>query len=202
MWNEPRAVILSTFSDAFLNTRARMQRVSDAKFFNGWVGGFLGSHLSMKMSPHSPLEIGDRVFVTICSATCSATFQAIAVAHSSLETTLQLETQPNYGPALEDVRYCCDATGGALIVGARRHTLQIGDISEKGLGGYVDAEVPRGTQVGFEIEGIYGKVGGLAEVRYCRAAPGETNYRIGLLITQVGRIDQARWTRMLGAQAA
>ncbi|RYG68079.1 hypothetical protein EON77_15860 [bacterium] len=180
-----------------------MQRLSDAKFFNGWVGGFLGAHLSMKMGPQAELHAGDRVFVTICSAQCSATFQAVAISSTLLETTLQLETMPKYGPVTEDVRYACDATGGAILHGSRRYAFEIGDISEKGLGGNIEAEIPRGTTVGFEIEGLYGKVGGKAEVRYCRAAPqAGDGYRIGLLITEVGRIDQARWSRMLGSQAA
>lgn len=196
-------VVFSTFSDSFLNTRARLQRLSDAKFFSGWVGGFMGSHLSMKFQSASELVTGDRVFVTICSAQCSSTFQAVVIARSPLETTLLLETPPKYGPVTEDVRYACEAMGGALLQGSKRYEFEIGDISEKGLGGFVDAEIARGTKIGFEIEGLYGKVAGQAEVRYCRADNQKGGrYRIGLLIVEVGRIDQARWGRMLGAQAA
>ncbi len=203
-WNRfDGLVVFSSFSDSFLNTRARLQRLSDAKFFSGWVGGFMGSHLSIKFQSSTELALGDRVFVTICSAQCSATFQALAVARSPLETTLLLESAPKYGPVTEDVRYACEAMGGALTVGVRRYPFEIGDISEKGLGGYVDTEIPSGTTMGFEIEGLYGKVAGAAEVRYCRTDPQkEGRFRIGLLIVEVGRIDQARWGRMLGAQAA
>ena len=180
-----------------------MQRLSDAKFFSGWIGGFVGSHLSMKLPPSHGLGVGDRVFVTICSPQCSATFQAVAVAKSPTETTLQLETMPKYGEVTEDVRYACEATGGGLTLGSRRYEFEVGDISDKGLGGHVCTEIARGTTVGFEIDGLYGKVGGMAEVRYCRASPHkEGQFRIGLLIVEVGRIDQARWGRMLGTQAA
>ena len=180
-----------------------MQRLSDAKFFSGWVGGFLGSHLSMKMPASAELVAGDRVFVTIVSAQCTATFTALVTGRSAVDSQLQLETPPKYGPVTEDVRYATEAMGGAITVGPKRHEFEIGDISEKGLGGYVDADLARGMNVGFEIEGLYGKVGGMAEVRYCRADPTKAGrFRVGLLIVQVGRIDQARWVRMLGAQAA
>ncbi len=196
-------MIFSTFSDAFLNTRARLQRLSDARFFSGWVSGSLGNHLSLRLAPGGDLALKDRIFVSLAAADFGATFHAEVTGLAGCEATLLIEGTPKYGPATEDVRYSTEAMSGTLLTGARKVDLEIGDISSKGLGGHVGSELARGTSVRFAIDGLYGQVAGAAEVRYCRAdhtQPGR--FRIGLLITEVGRIDQARWTRMLGSQAA
>ncbi|MER3495393.1 MAG: hypothetical protein C4320_00310 [Armatimonadota bacterium] len=73
----------------------------------------------------------------------------------------------------------------------------------KGIGGTIEVEIQHPGEIRFEIDGLYGPVAGTAEVRYCRADPQDpARFRIGLLILQVGRIDQARWVRMLRNEPA
>lgn len=194
-------MVFSSCSDVFTNTRARFQRVSDARFFSGWVAGSLGNQLSVRLAPGAELALGDRVFVSLACAQFGATFHAEVTGATASETLLTIEGKPKYGAATEDVRYSTASMTGCLAVGSKRHPMEIGDISSKGLGGHVDSEIARGVQVRFEIDGVYGQVGGTAEVRYCRADPARPGrFRIGLLIVAVGRIDGARWTRMLGEQ--
>ena len=195
--------MFASSADTFTNTRARLQRLSDARFFSGWVAGALGNHLSVRLAPGSELVLKDRVFVSLASAEFGATFHAEVTGVMPSETSLMIEGTPKYGPATEDVRYCTASMAGCLASGSKRYPIEIGDISSKGLGGHVETEIARGTQVRFDIDGLYGQVGGTAEVRYCRADPVQPGrFRIGLLIIEVGRIDQARWGRMIGAQSA
>ena len=193
----------TTLTDGFLNTRTRLQRLSDARFFSGWVAGFADGHLNVTLPAGCELAAGDRVFVTLNSVHCSATFQATLLPGGDSTRALGLEGVPRFAPPIEDPRYATESMPGTLTLGHRRIEMEIADVSEKGLGGTIDVEVPRGSSVRFEIEGIYGKVGGCAEVRYCRADPTRPGrFRTGLLLIEIGRIDQARWVKMLGAQGS
>ena len=43
----------------FVGTRARFQRLRDARLFNGWIENFFGSKVEVTTSTEFPVEIGD-----------------------------------------------------------------------------------------------------------------------------------------------
>ena len=187
----------------FTNVRVRLQRLVDLKFFNGWVTNFAGKEIYVRFSPPISFEPGDSFHFTVSGYDVCAQFTAVVFKELGEEVLFSVATPIVYSKPQEEVRYAIDGVMGIIFDQGVEYGFEVADVSRKGLGGFVQGNLTRGIEVTFKLESTYGAINGTGEVRYCRTDPQVvTRNRVGLRINSIGRIDSARWQKLLGEEVA
>ncbi len=205
----------------FVGTRARFQRLSDAKIFNGWVDQFYGNTVIVTTSADAPVELGDEFRVEGFGNQISVVFNAklssadgvtsllhaaAAVDGSSarmlepLKSTLKMVvTSPvRYSASQESVRYQVEGMFTGIAVNGEVISAFTVDVAPNGIGAVCKTEIEPGSATTIAIQTGLGPVKAEAVVRYCRAEKDREGYfRIGLMFTNMGRIERPRWERFV-----
>jgi hypothetical protein len=185
----------------FINTRARFQRVLDAKFFAGWVSDISSSELMLKATTDGTPKAGEDYVVQIHGLEVSAIFRAELTLVNGEELYFFIPEGIRLMPPYEDVRLAVRDLAGTMKVGDDSFVVQVLDVSRKGVGLVAPAEVPRGTSVELALHSPHGPVDCEGEVMYCKPEPGTSEFRIGILLKPLGRVQQVRWMRMFRTKA-
>lgn len=183
--------------ESFVNVRVRLQRLSDAKFFAGWVRTLSDSEIVVDFAGPDWFEIGSKFFVTINGIQTAAAVQATLESQSPGFMTLKYDGALRYLNPTEAARRQVTGLTGVIRLDETEIEMQITDVSTKGFGAVIDGALPRGTICEIDVDTQFGNVSGKAEVRYCRQDTKDSmKHRIGFLLTQLGRIEAARWSRL------
>ena len=138
-----------------------------------------------------------KFFVTINGVSTAAAVQATLDSQSPGFITLRYDGSMRYLNPTESARRQVTGLTGVIRLDETEIEMQITDVSSKGFGAVIDGAMPRGTIVDVEVDTQFGNVTGKAEVRYCRQdAKDSLKHRMGMLFTQLGRIETARWGRL------
>jgi hypothetical protein len=182
---------------SFLNTRARLQRLKDLKFFAGWVKDLTSGELHLKLSTKSVLETGDHFSIEIHGPTCTAQFRAWLAVQSQDEAIFMIPDKIAYLTAKENVRVNVDMPASIVLEDGTPLQVIVLDISSEGAGVLSSISVPRGTKLGLSVDTPHGTVGCDGEVRYSKPdADVPDQFRLGLRLDVVGRVDKARWNKL------
>lgn len=205
----------------FIGTRCRLQRLRDAKVFNGWIDDFLGSSVDISTSTENHLEIGEEfrfegfghhisvVFngrLVEChedfregawrTAAQGSTARVIEVTSTLLR--LAVSGPVRYSASPESVRMLCPDLPIRIAYGSNEVQGIAVDVGPNGVGVLATEQIDPGTAIAAFIETPSGKVTAQALVRYCRTNSGRPGYcRFGLMFTDMGRLDRPRWERFL-----
>jgi len=183
--------------ESFVNVRVRLQRLSDAKFFAGWVRTLSDTEIVVDFAGSDWFETGSKFFVTINGIQTAAAVQATLETQSPGFMTLKYDGSLRYLNPTEAARRQVTGLTGVIRMDDIEIEMQISDISTKGFGAVIDGSLPRGTIVEIDVDTQFGNVTGKAEVRYCRQdAKDSMKHRMGLQLVQLGRIETARWSRL------
>jgi hypothetical protein len=189
--------------ESFINVRVRLQRLSDAKFFAGWVRTLSDTDIVIDFANQDEFEIGSKFFVTINGVHSSAVVQATLECQSSGFLTLKYDGVLRYLNTTEAVRRLVTGLSGTINIDGAEIEMNISDVSVNGFGAVVDGSLTRGSIVDLDIETPFGNVTGKAEIRYCRQdTKNSLKHRVGIQFLQLGRIETARWSRLTQDTAA
>ncbi|MCU0315241.1 MAG: PilZ domain-containing protein [Fimbriimonadaceae bacterium] len=206
----------------FVGTRARFQRLRDAKIFNGWIENFFGSKLDVVTTTETPVLVGDEFRFEGFGHHISVVFQAklegvgtfdmasggilTAIEGSNAKmidasrVTLNLAvTSPiRYAASSESVRMMVnDIFSRILVHGSEIEGFTV-DVAPNGAGLVTSGKVEPGETVIVIIDTNLGPVKAQAIVRYCRPDKERSGYyRVGLMFVDMGRIERPRWERFL-----
>jgi hypothetical protein len=194
---------------ALLNSRSRLQRIRDAKFFNGWIKGFDDEQIHVQLASNEVLELGDIFVIEVHGADCYAMIKGkLGMVSESIAVFTFME-KPRYFPPKERVRVKVEGVSATLGVLANPHEevaehpmysleVEVNDVSHEGVGILSSSRLDRGTQISLLVDSPAGPVQCKGEVRYCKPEPEHDSlYRIGILLQQMGRLELARWTKMI-----
>lgn len=183
--------------ESFVNVRVRLQRLTDAKFYAGWVRTLSESEIVIDFSGPDEFEPGTKFFVTINGVQAAAAVQATLEGQSAGFVTLRYDTALRYLNPTEAARRQVTGLTGVLRLDGTEIEMQVTDVSTKGFGAVIDGAMPRGTILEVDVDTQFGNVTGKAEVRYCRQDMKDSlKHRMGLVFVQLGRIETARWSRL------
>ena len=189
--------------ESFNNVRVRLQRLSDAKFFAGWVRTLSDSEIVIDFASQEVFEIGSKFFVTINGVHTAAVVQGTLDSQNGGFLTLRFDGTLKYLNPTEAVRRLVTGLSGVVSIDGAEIEIQISDVSANGFGAIVDGTLTRGNIVDIEIDTPFGNVQGKAEIRYCRQDVKDSlKHRIGVQFVQLGRIESARWNRLTDDSAA
>lgn len=189
--------------ESFINVRVRLQRLSDAKFFAGWVRTLSDNDIVIDFSSGQEFENGSKFFVTINGVHTSAVVQATLENQSAGFLTLKYDNTLRYLSTTEAVRRLVTGLSGTVIIDSAEIEMNINDVSINGFGAIIDGTLARGSIIDLDIDTPFGNVTGKAEIRYCRKdAKDSLKHRIGVQFVHLGRIETARWNRLTEDSAA
>lgn len=204
----------------FVGTRCRFQRLRDAKIFNGWINNYFGNEVVLATSTDSAVQIGDEFRVEGYGNQISVVFNAILKEVSTLDLTTSAKVSEIGGNATfieaKQVAFVLDVVGVVrfsasqepvrlkvsdleveLTISGKKISGFAVDISNMGAGVVVTQEVPKGSVFELQLHSPFGVVTAVGGVRYCRPDPDRPqHFRIGLLFTDLGRIERPRWERL------
>lgn len=188
-------------ANLFIQTRARLQRIGDMKFFTGWVEAINHTQVRIRLrASKATVARGDKFSVEIAGKEQAATFigEVEEVAGSLID--LSLPKGMALLPKKENARVIMFGVRGRILFEGSEYSATLVDISDNGLGLLTKSNLERGTVVQFEIFTPIGEVRGSGEVRYCRAdqeAPSQ--FRAGIQVSALDRIERARWNQLLNS---
>jgi hypothetical protein len=195
----------------FVGNRCRLCRHKDAKFVNGWVQYFRGESLIVTTEDTIGSEPGDKFYVEAygakIKACVNATLKGVA-APDKPEDGLPAEpaklTFLIYGHLQvvengEASRVLVDQMYANVKVGELALKAKVRDVSIKGVGLIVEAELAKGAELTIELETPMGPVTCVGVVRHVRKERGKN--RVGVELTGLSRLDGSRWRRLLGEAA-
>ncbi len=177
----------------FSRTRARIQRLRDAKLFGAWVSQLVGNRVLVRRSPDLECRPGDLFHFQLFGKDSSLLFPAEFVVETQDVLVFEIQKPPRQVASSESPRINVRGLIGRATVEASVIDLEIVDMSLEGMGALANEPIPQGTEVDIEVSGPPGTVTGKAHVRNCRETVVGGTYRIGFEVTAIDRTNQARW---------
>ena len=197
----------------FANARARFQRLSDAKLFNGWVSALTGKNVIVAAEEGAKVQLGQTFRFQVFGSGATAVFDARLETISDRLLAFALSTPIRAVPSSEDMRMrtrnlsalLLDITEGEPANGdddmaVAMTEARVVDVSGKGLGLHISRAYKKGAKVKVVIDTPWGQTECTGEVRYSK--PEAQGFRVGLLIVEIDRLNQGRFARLLQTTAA
>ncbi len=186
-------------ANLFVQTRARLQRLSDMKFFSGWVESMQNTSVQIRLKPSKAvIEPGDQFSVEVAGKEKTAIFVGKVSEITGAIIHLELPKGVEYTPKKENARVSMYGYRGRVLFEGNEYPFTLVDISEDGLGLFIPTALDRGSIVEFEVFTPVGQIDGTGEVRYCRTDPESPNqFRAGILMKELNRVERARWNHLL-----
>lgn len=194
---------MATQEAIFINTRVRLQRLSDAKFFSGWVKDFTRSDLTVKLGTPTQVKAGETFMVQVHGHSSTALFRAVLRSVGSRELMFVIPEPVRFLTPSEQVRISVQGVTATITGEGKAVDATVVDLSVGGAGLVAACEIKKGEHVRVLFITPLGNVDCDAEVRYCKPESiEEGTYRIGVQLEDLGRIERARWNRLVEQDAA
>ncbi|HVL39138.1 MAG TPA: PilZ domain-containing protein [Fimbriimonadaceae bacterium] len=193
-------------TEEFIDGRVRFQRLSDAKFFNGWVEDFRGTVLTVEAADEFSLLPSDKFAFQLYGRKRDAIFMGEALRASSGEATVGRSKGHLYRFRITgDMTFSKSAENARFLARGARATVEhqeqvqdalVLDYSASGLGMLCPKSLPREGVVAINMA-----IGGVemqcvAQVRYSRPTEGG-QFRTGFKILRFAASSQERWDRLV-----
>lgn len=187
----------------FKRTRARFQRLSDAKSFRGWVELLNNSQAILTMIEGEPPEVGDEFFVEVFGTAAVASFNSRLALFEESHLVLELHGPIRFTSPNEDARFRSSGLRVTIRLNDKCFGGDVLDVSKNGLGIRLGAPLAARDEVVVHVDSPMGPIEGVGTIRYCRAMPDEAQgFRVGVCWKDLGRVDDGKWTRLLTGLAA
>jgi hypothetical protein len=143
------------------------------------------------------MEVGDIIVGEVSGRENRALIDACVSKADESIVRFDFRRTPRYEPTRENARTCVRNVSGTLSFEGEVVDVTVLDVSATGIGFLTYAPLPTNSAVTFTLETPFGPVKVSGEVRYCRSDTLRFGlYRAGSLITEMGRLDRARWNKM------
>ena len=177
--------------------------MKDAKFFSGWVNHFDGREVRIRLSQPGGCDPGDQFLVEIFGSDLDVIFQAAVSMAFDNQIYLNVFGQITMRHASEKARLSVNGIFGVITTEEGDVEVRAVDISVGGIGLLCKKPLKKKAVVKLKLCTPAGEIVGEGEVRYCRVDPsGNGSYRAGIMLSELGRLEKARWQRLYEREAA
>lgn len=176
-------------------TRTRFQRLSDAKFFTGWIQR-LDARGAVIEFDGGEVHEGEDFFIEISGRKHCYSLKGRLVLAAEQHLAFQSLTEMRLGPVREEVRVSISDAQASVTCANRSYLARVVDASPSGVGLLLSCPLEREATVQLAIDTPHGEVQCEGIVRYCRPAnASRSTYRLGLSLDLPSRCAQAKWLR-------
>jgi|GEM_PF-3437598 len=182
------------------NTRCRLQRHADLKFFSGWIRGIDDKSMKVELNEDVKAVVGDRFYVEASGeeAIVCLTGDTVGVHKSNVDLALeglQICSRPGQLP-----RYQADGIEVMLYGLESRVEAEAVDISSNGIGLLCFSQVPRFVPVKMVVRSSVACVECDGRIRYCRRDATEKGcFRVGVQLEPMEPAEERMWNRLVTA---
>lgn len=182
-------------STHFAGTRARFQRVTDARIYNGWTVEFTEYFVILNTESAVAIEKGDEFHIEIMGKNHRAICRAVLIETAAQKLTFRVVGAPQTTKAHEGVRLVAKNIGAKLKFEDTEAEADVLDIAPSGVGLNLPFRVSRGDLCKVVLTTQTGEIDFEGEVRYCRALEDTDpeQFRVGVQFKDIDRIQRARW---------
>lgn len=212
---------MSSRIQSFINTRARFQRLEDAKLFSGWVTGLSAKSAVVTVSGQSEIRPGQTFLFHVFGPELTAVFEARFEVRSGNLLAFGLMGPIRTRAGSEDMRLRIHGTKATLYSaplpqdeydemslgnpgesdpGVELGTAQVIDVSSRGVGLMGTLNFMKGDRLRIVLDTPWGATECIGEVKYSKAE-GKL-FRIGVNIVEIDRLNHGRFGRLLQSVAA
>jgi len=184
------------------NTRCRLQRHGDLKFFSGWIRTINHQQMLVELNEDENAKAGDRFYVEAAFSEAIVCLTADTILADVANTSLaiadcQVCSRPGQMPRYQAEGIEVDIYG----LESKLEGTAI-DISGTGIGLLTYAQVPRFVPVKLIVRGPTARVHCEGRVRYCRRdASDKELFRVGIQLEPMEAAEERMWNRLVGAAA-
>ena len=143
-------------------------------------------------------EPGEMFMIEVHGADRTVVIKAKVSMASEGIIAFTFSAEPLSLPPREKARIKVEGIGATLTSSNGAIDVEVSDISIEGCGLLSSVQVEKSSLVELLVDSPAGPIDCRGEVRYCKndsEMPGL--YRIGLLLQPLGRLEQARWNKMI-----
>ncbi len=203
-------------TEIFINGRARLTRIRDAKICNCWVRDLSLTTIRLGLKDQVSLEFDDVYMVEVFGIGVRARFEAKVTRRRTVEQEAAAQEEADAptdewiefefelispfeaAPSSEPARFQVANLVAVLNGDSQNFAAPVVDIAPKGIAVICPKEIQKGTELKVMINTRLGPVEVHGEVRYSRSTPKSGNqFRVGIQFTSLGRVDQGRWDDLL-----
>jgi len=206
----------------FVGTRARFQRIGDAKLFAGWIEDFFGHKVVISTNTNHAVQIGDEFrfegFGNHIAVVFHAKLEAVAkldltnagvvtavegtnariVEAKRVKLELQVSSPVRFSASNENLRMLAPDVFTVLNEGANQVEGFMIDIAKQGIGFVSKKKVKPKEYVEVRMETRIGTIEAKGNIRYCIPDKDRDGfYRVGIMFTDLDRVNRPRWDRFL-----
>lgn len=210
----------------FVGTRARFQRLRDAKLFAGWIEDFYGNLVTISTNTNFAVEIGDEFrfegFGNKVSIVFNAKLQAVGQLDSMAEAKvtsvdgtnvkiveakrskleLSVSSPVRLAASQESLRMQTNEVFVQISESERDYTGFVIDVGQQGIGLVSQFKLNARASVRVVMDTRLGPIEALGQVRYCLPDKDRDGMnRIGIMFTDMDRVHRPRWDRYLSEAA-
>lgn len=208
----------------FVGTRARFQRLRDAKLFTGWIEDFKDNIVTISTNTNHAVQIGDEFrfegFGPQVAVVFNAKLESIGeldLATQGLITTVEgtnariveakrvklelfVSSPVRFSASTENLRMQADNTSTVLSFPGGQVAGFTIDIAKQGIGFICQKPLKAQQLVHVRIETKIGPIDAEGCVRYCVPDKDRVGMlRVGVMFTDMDRVNKPRWDRFLSA---
>jgi len=185
----------------FRNVRSRVYRPDGDVAMAGWVKKLEQHLVVIRLNAYTSLQVGERLNGECSGDGVSARFEGVVASQAGQDVTVYFTNALTYEPSDTTIRIKAEGVDGKLTEGVNTVDLLVMDISPGGLGGIVERPIGMGVLMDMCILKDAEQIRAKVKVMNCRINQ-DGCYRAGFTIVQIGRLDEARWTRLIDRMMA
>ncbi|MBC8066190.1 MAG: PilZ domain-containing protein [Chlorobia bacterium] len=184
-------------------TRCRLQRLTDLKFFSGWIRSVASKQVEVELKDSIAVEVGNRFNLEAAVDMANVGLPCILTRAAGASLQLSVVGEPVFSTPGQEARYRAEGISVSISGSDLSVLAQAVDVSASGIGVLVRDQIPRFARVRLMVQAqsTYFECAGL--VRYCRPdAESQSMYRVGFQVEFDDRLSRAMWLRLVQSTAS
>jgi len=178
-------------------TRVRLQRLGDAKLYNGWLLEYAVQTVTIGFESLPAISFGDQLMAEAYLHGTRIVMPVRAVKITKEDSVFSCLAEPKISDSNESARIKCSAIPLTIYANGFDFEASTLDIAPGGIGILSPLPMVKGDIVEVQIRTAHGEIKTKAVICYNKDLDKELegHYRVGLKFDELDRVNKARWQR-------
>lgn len=183
-------------------TRCRLQRLTDLKFFSGWIKSVASKQVEIELKDSIAVEVGDRFNLEAAVDMANVGLPCMLVRAAGASLHLSVVGDPVFSTPGQEARYRASEITVTISGIGMPIKAQAVDLSASGIGISTKTQIPRFARVRLMVQAHSAYFECMGLVRYCRPdTESKDMYRVGFQVEFDDRLSRAMWLRLVQSTA-
>ncbi len=181
----------------YVNTRARITRLTDGKVYSAWVAPSFGDKLLLSVGEINLLTEGEKFHVVLSSSTGSLDFESVFEIMQGQRAVFSLPNQVELKAPIERMRRRVLNTSGLASINGLDFPIKVIDVSRNGFGANSPVPVPVGSTIEIKISTVHGIVTLHAKSAHSRFNDEIAMHAVGFELATITYENDLKWLKIV-----